>query len=92
MYEPEVRDIKELIERSSLGTPEAKAIRATVSDEEVAKVLDLAAKLRRTMPHPYLSTYCYHENHGDCRLTCKTCAAPCICDCHKKGEMGVKSE
>jgi hypothetical protein len=32
-------DIRELIERSSLGTPEAKALRATVSREQVEKVL-----------------------------------------------------
>lgn len=34
--------------------------------------------------HVYLSTYCLHGKHSDCRLTCKTCAAPCICACHKK--------
>lgn len=32
--------------------------------------------------HDYLSTYCWHENHGDCRLECKTCARPCRCECH----------
>jgi hypothetical protein len=31
--------MERLIERSSLGTPEAKALRATVSDEQVAKVM-----------------------------------------------------
>lgn len=36
-------DIDELIERSSLGTPGAKALRARVSDEEVAKVRALMA-------------------------------------------------
>ena len=30
----------------------------------------------------YLSTYCLHGNHADCRLTCKTCRAPCRCRCH----------
>lgn len=32
--------------------------------------------------HWYLSTYCFHGNHADCRKTCKTCATSCICDCH----------
>jgi hypothetical protein len=36
----------------------------------------------RTWPH-YFSTYCIHEHHEDCRLTCKTCDAPCRCSCHR---------
>jgi hypothetical protein len=32
-------------------------------------------------PH-YYSTYCIHDLHDECRLTCKTCGAPCMCDCH----------
>lgn len=32
--------------------------------------------------HDYLSTYCWHENHGDCRRECKTCHRPCRCECH----------
>lgn len=28
----------------------------------------------------YVSTYCIHGNHDACRLTCKTCDAPCRCD------------
>lgn len=43
----EKADIHDLIERGSLGTPEAKAIRATVSDEEVARVLALAEELEK---------------------------------------------
>ncbi len=35
-------------------------------------------------PH-YWSTYCIHLNHADCRLTCKTCDAPCLCPCHEEG-------
>jgi hypothetical protein len=31
----------------------------------------------------YVSTYCIHDNHTDCRLTCKTCKAPCRCWCHR---------
>lgn len=33
-------------------------------------------------PH-YWSTYCIHLNHADCRMTCKTCQAPCLCPCHR---------
>lgn len=31
----------------------------------------------------YVSTYCIHSRHHDCRLTCKTCGAPCRCSCHQ---------
>jgi hypothetical protein len=33
--------------------------------------------------HVYFSTYCYHRKHDDCRLVCKDCQNPCICDCHE---------
>lgn len=33
-------------------------------------------------PH-YWSTYCVHNLHAECRLTCKTCEAPCLCPCHQ---------
>lgn len=39
--------IAELIERSSLGTPEAKAARESVSDEDAARVLARAGRHRR---------------------------------------------
>lgn len=44
--------------------------------------------------HTYWSTHCRHNNHDACNATslapgvprrpaqCKTCGAPCICDCH----------
>lgn len=38
--------------------------------------------------HVYQSTYCLHAGldggaaHHDCRLVCKMCSAPCICECH----------
>jgi hypothetical protein len=35
-------------------------------------------------PH-YTSTYCQHAEHKTCRLTCKTCAAGCRCECHAEG-------
>ena len=35
----------------------------------------------RMWPH-YYSTYCIHELHDQCRLKCKTCEAPCRCECH----------
>lgn len=33
--------------------------------------------------HDYLSTACFHNVHGECRLECKFCAAPCRCSCHR---------
>lgn len=35
----------------------------------------------RLHPH-YLSTYCHHQLHDRCRLTCKVCGKPCVCPCH----------
>lgn len=35
---------------------------------------------RRAAHAHYVSTYCIHGNHEACRLTCKTCDAPCRCD------------
>lgn len=32
--------------------------------------------------HYYVSTYCLHELHGDCRMFCKQCGAACLCPCH----------
>lgn len=53
-------DIRELIERGSLGTPEAKAIRATVSSEQAQRVVRLARYLE-TLPCPERHEYC--EGH-----------------------------
>jgi hypothetical protein len=39
------QDIHDLIERSSLGTPGAKALRESVSDEEVARVIKRATEI-----------------------------------------------
>jgi hypothetical protein len=54
-------------------------------------------KTRNDRRHAYLSTACLHENHEHCQCktnlegeekipgTCKWCAAPCICPCHRSG-------
>lgn len=50
-------------------------------------------------PHIYLSTSCYHGNHGYCQTErglfglktpacCKFCAAPCCCRCHAQMHNG----
>jgi hypothetical protein len=39
--------------------------------------------------HRYLSTACYHREHVRCRLTCKFCETPCICDCHSVLEARI---
>lgn len=36
-------------------------------------------------PH-YTSTYCIHEQHDQCRLTCKTCERECLCACHGEAQ------
>lgn len=40
------------------------------------------------MNHRYVSTYCQHDWHSDCRLTCKVCGADCLCQCHRFSEVG----
>lgn len=120
--------IDELIERSSLGTPEAKAIRARTPPGVAAvivaasnligdrdrRIAELEAEVERdhearrsfmvaatefghvledqktpegvvamARAAHYVSTYCMHEAHGQCRLTCKTCRQPCLCPCHE---------
>lgn len=30
----------------------------------------------------YVSTYCQHGAHSECRLACKVCAERCRCSCH----------
>jgi hypothetical protein len=32
--------------------------------------------------HLYVSTACHHDRHELCRLVCKYCGAPCVCDHH----------
>lgn len=46
---PEPSSVAEMIERSSIGTPEAQALRATVSDEKAAALV--AEAHRRSEPH-----------------------------------------
>ena len=35
--------------------------------------------------HRYLSTACLHGEHDQCRLRCKVCDRPCVCEHHGKG-------
>lgn len=42
--------IKELVEASSLGTPEAKALRASVSDEQARRIVERARELEQENP------------------------------------------
>lgn len=37
---------------------------------------------QRHILHQYVSAYCQHEQHDDCRLTCKFCEVSCLCRCH----------
>lgn len=30
----------------------------------------------------YHSTWCLHGQHDNCKGECKSCAAPCRCNCH----------
>lgn len=37
------------------------------------------AGLMRGSRHAYISTYCQHGEHDDCKRSCKCCDAPCLC-------------
>ena len=62
------------------------------SKQDIERVRSLATELLtqhdlRPAPvasdaHDYLSTACYHGNHGQCRKTCKFCSTVCKCSCH----------
>jgi hypothetical protein len=39
--------------------------------------------------HGYLSTACFHGLCGECRLECKFCGTPCLCQCHWKRNRGI---
>lgn len=39
--------------------------------------------------HLYISTYCQHVQHEDCRLHCKICFHRCLCPCHNDGIAGT---
>lgn len=47
----------------------------------ILTLLRVAAMHNNT--HRYLSTYCVHGQHEMCRLSCKVCKAPCLCECHE---------
>jgi hypothetical protein len=46
-HKPGCKCISCIIERSSLGTPHAKKLRASVSDEQAARVVQRAAELEK---------------------------------------------
>lgn len=41
----------------------------------------MLARLLTRLAH-YYSTWCMHKQHEQCKGSCKSCAAPCRCDCH----------
>jgi hypothetical protein len=67
----------------------ARAIEAAHENDlgwfDVAEVAVRILVERGWSPH-YYSTYCWHENHEVCRLTCKTCGLSCLCSCHHEKE------
>jgi hypothetical protein len=38
--------------------------------------------------HPHTSTACQHALHNRCRLVCKFCTSPCMCECHRQPAGG----
>jgi hypothetical protein len=41
--------------------------------------------------HPYTSTACQHAVHDRCRLSCKFCFSPCMCECHRQPAGGPRT-
>lgn len=64
-----------------------QAVRTTRTDEQKVR----AIVLDQHGTHTYLSTYCVHGLADQCRRTCKTCAAECVCACHHGGRCGDQS-
>lgn len=58
------------------------------SGESYTREADALRAAKRVFDNPggtfehYTSTYCIHELHDSCRLTCKHCQSPCLCACH----------
>lgn len=77
--------IEAKIEASSLGTPEAKALRDTVSDEHAARIVQRAKELgevRCACGHDQGD----HSANGACRFWCHTSADfPGKVDCARDG-------
>jgi hypothetical protein len=61
----------------------AEEIAATLRDPPV-EFRDIGAVEYTRLGH-YVSTYCIHDDHEHCRLTCKTCGVGCRCSCHIDG-------
>lgn len=72
--------IRDLIERSSLGTPEAKAIRATVPQEQVDKVM---ARVKELQDAEEECVYC--TPHLTSQHDCSGCLVP-GCPCGYDGD------
>jgi len=72
--------VSDLIERGSLGTPEAKALRESVSDESVAKVMDRVREMDKCAhPNPRIDSdecFCgeHHRYCPDCLATLDRCS------------------
>lgn len=54
----------------------------SASESWKRRTIDRYAQMAEVRLHYYVSTYCLHELHDDCRLACKHCGAPCLCPCH----------
>lgn len=61
-------------------------------DHVIARAVHVVLSERAAPPevaeqHDYVSTACVHDEHGQCRRTCKFCERPCRCACHVKEEQ-----
>lgn len=77
-YPPSIQDTDALIAE----------VRRLAKAEAALAVLVKGDPVETTRAGHYVSTYCLHDLHADCRLTCKTCKAPCRCACHRTPFVG----
>jgi hypothetical protein len=67
----------------------AERIDAALAEARRDTMSELLPVERRGL-HPYTSTACMHGLHARCRLSCKFCGAPCMCECHAAKAEGKR--
>lgn len=80
-----VRDWKAIAETIfAAGMKSQRSIDQAEAEKEEKAHLQTIGKPwpAKTVPHDYLSTACYHQEHVRCRKQCKFCGVPCKCSCH----------
>ena len=89
----------ELLKQASDAAGFPQEVRVDPKTQRLKFPVGMADVIMPDGTHRYWSTHCRHEDHEACAANwlygefgafiarkpaqCKTCSAPCICDCHK---------